>query len=60
MMSQNKMAAVVWGLCTWRHWARWCFPMIAFINSNKGEGEAYSILALLPALRAGIIIKKLM
>ena len=22
---------------------RWHFPMIAFINSNKGEGEAYSI-----------------
>ena len=22
MMSQNKMAAVVWGLCTGRYWAR--------------------------------------
>ena len=31
------MAVLVWGLCTGRYWARYCFPMIAFINSRKGH-----------------------
>ena len=31
VMSQNKMAALVWGLCAGKHWERWWFAMIAVV-----------------------------
>ena len=37
VMSQNKMAMVVWGLCTRNHWERWWFTMIMFIKLKRTE-----------------------
>ena len=36
VMSQNKMVALVWGLCTGNHWERWWFAMIAVIELKRG------------------------
>ena len=41
VMSQNKMAMLVWGLCTGNHWERYWFTMKTFIKSKKGRGEVY-------------------
>ena len=35
VMSQNKMVALVWGLCTGNHWERYYFTMTTFIKSIK-------------------------
>ena len=42
-MSQNKMAVLVWGLCTGNHWEIYWFTVIAFIKSKKGKGEIYTV-----------------
>ena len=43
VMSQNKMAALVWGLCTGNHWERYWFTMITVIKSKKGQGEVQTV-----------------
>jgi len=44
-MSQNKMATLVWGLCTGNHWERYWFTMITVIKIKKGpRWGIYSII----------------
>ena len=53
VMSQNKMATLVWGLCTGNYWKRYWFIMIAFIKSKEGQGHwqgIYYFLLLLSTM----------